>query len=263
MKNFRSILLFTAVALSVLTASAQAGLQDGLLGYYPFNPGDAIGVDSSGNGRDGVLGGSPLPVKGPDIVKNPEAAAHFVRGGYVDIDSFRTVDLTSYSIVTWFQLDELSLDNTLVARGPSGPLVSSIGLMVQDDELIGEHEPDGINGIQVKIPGVEANRWYGAAFTYDATDELMKLYLSSCILEKASRSGIQPPGNPLEDYPLVLGANGEHHSLLAGSLDEVRIYDRALTESEVTYLLTGCVPEPATLLLLGLGGLGLLRRRKT
>lgn len=43
-----------------------------------------------------------------------------------------------------------------------------------------------------------------------------------------------------------------------GMIDEVRVYDRVLNPAEIAEL---SIPEPVTLLLLGLGGLALLRKR--
>jgi len=54
------------------------------------------------------------------------------------------------------------------------------------------------------------------------------------------------------------GAYGMDH-WYQGAVDEVRIYDQALAPSQVGQL--AAVPEPATLGLLGLGGLALLKRR--
>lgn len=269
MKCIGIYLLFIGLTVGLLPAVGQASLVDGLVAYYPFNPGDAIGVDVSGNGYDGTPGGSPEPTKAPDIVRNPTAAAHFPLGGYIQVDSFTNVDLTaSYSVATWFKFDQLGPSQILVCSGPAGPSVASMCLSTRDDDLIGEHEIDGYTGIQVELEDVlTANQWYGTAFTYDADAREMRLYLASCGLDIAVRgdvdargSGDNPYGNPFQ--PLVLGANGEHDGFFGGSLDEVRIYDRALSEAEASYLLTGCVPEPTTIALLGFGGLSVLRRRR-
>ena len=45
-----------------------------------------------------------------------------------------------------------------------------------------------------------------------------------------------------------------------GSLDEVRIYNEALTEAQIEAVTA--IPEPATILMLGLGGFALIRRKR-
>jgi hypothetical protein len=51
-----------------------------------------------------------------------------------------------------------------------------------------------------------------------------------------------------------------HIGAFDGAIDDVRIYDRALSGTEVADLYA--LPEPATLALLALGGLAMLRRRR-
>jgi len=62
-------------------------------------------------------------------------------------------------------------------------------------------------------------------------------------------------------YPLRIGAQSDTlGNYFLGDIDELRIYSRALTADEISTLYT--IPEPATLSLLALGGIALLRKRK-
>ena len=44
-----------------------------------------------------------------------------------------------------------------------------------------------------------------------------------------------------------------------GMIDDVRIYDSALTQEQIN---TQVIPEPGTVLIVGVGGLAVLRRRR-
>lgn len=88
----------------------------------------------------------------------------------------------------------------------------------------------------------------------------VKLYIDG--VPQGSTSYLQSNINDVSES-ISIGGNypsgGPNPDFYNGYIDDVHIYDRALSIEEVEQLYT--VPEPATLLLLGLGGL-LIRKRK-
>jgi hypothetical protein len=103
--------------------------------------------------------------------------------------------------------------------------------------------------------------FHQVAGTYDPTIALLSLYVDG-VLVNTNRSGTFVIGDTIVQNATrnwYIGGDSAHADrLYSGLIDDVRIYDEALSAEEVRAL----VPEPATIALLGLGGLALLRIRK-
>jgi len=76
----------------------------------------------------------------------------------------------------------------------------------------------------------KAGTWHHVAGVYDGAR--VRLYVDGNLVASANATG------NLAGYDTVLrmGANGVLTELMAGKLDEVRVYNRALSEGEIRYL---------------------------
>jgi len=118
------------------------------------------------------------------------------------------------------------------------------------------------------------DEWYHYAFTHNTMTGSEKAYLNGVLV--MDHTGI----NPETSLPWVkMTTDGADilyigHFLgywdgavawdlyFGGQIDDFRIYNEELDATAIGLLAADIVPEPATIMLLGLGGLGLLRKRK-
>ena len=71
------------------------------------------------------------------------------------------------------------------------------------------------------------NAWTHVALTYDGTT--MQLYVNGVLAASQARTGsIQASSNPL-----WIGGNSPYGEYFQGLIDEIRIYNRALTQAEI------------------------------
>jgi hypothetical protein len=235
----------TLALLLILTTGLQASLSDGLVAYYPFN-GNAN--DESGNGNHGVpgkKGEALLPTTCEDRCGDLDSAYCFVdngrdHGNWINVTSLQTAYFPRYTISCWFKINSLKRPSILISKGRSGGHVATnFQIYIHPDGyIVGEHEIDGTQGVQVySVVTVELGQWYHVALMYDSSD--LKLYVDG-ELDAIN----EEPGDPADigRWPVNIGANGEHDGFFDGAIDEVRIYDRALSECEIKELATACEP---------------------
>lgn len=213
------------VLASFFVAGAASG--EGLVAHYPFDEGSGSVVrDVSGNDNHGTIHGATY-------VKLQEGYALEFDGedDHVAIPSSDNLKLPdTLSVAVWV--------NTKFAD--TGGVVSKNG-----DNLLRQNyhislEQGGIRfnlvqppyvGKEVRGPAVTADRWYHIVGTYDAQD--IKIYLNGKF-GGVNHSGKFSVGT--YDDPLYIGATsygGKLISHFTGQIDDVRIYNRALSEQEI------------------------------
>jgi len=116
------------------------------------------------------------------------------------------------------------------------------------------------------------NQWYAVAGVFDNTAHTLTVYLDGVQDAQLSILGGSPDGSSLQGVAIG-GEPAENLRWFSGSIDDVRIYNAALSASDIAAIYNGgrgdfaAAPEPSSLVLLGacavvLLGYGCRRRRR-
>jgi hypothetical protein len=270
--------ILTITAALAVQVQAQLSLTDGLVAYYPLN-GNAN--DASGNGHNGYAentystanqfgqANSAMGFSGNSWVYVPYSADLFtpdytvslmfnsgtdfgnfclLRSGNVTTDPYRGYEISSREFQQNFGFSDLD--------------------GVFDANNFG-HEFDSAECV-TPIANWQQNTWYNLTFTRSGTTA--QLYLDGNLIASAVNT---PAYAPAQSSPLYIGSNGLDPAtsdptatpwdFFTGSIDDVRLYNRALSSSEVSSLYQiEAAPEPTSFTVFGLGlvSLGFWRRRQ-
>lgn len=223
---------FTLVSMVVPSAVA-APLADGLISYYPL---DTSGSDATSNNYDGTNAGSPAYSASDVAPQISDAGAVAVDpsdgSDYVQIPDNSDLDLGSASGGTWLAWVKFGTTGTVM-----NPLSKSMQYWIHataDDEIQAKVSVGGTIYIATTPTGtVETTAWHQVAGTYDG--ENLKLYLDGVLVDtNTGPSGvIDDTGNDLDLGAWSASPGTDPYS---GLLDEVRIYGRALTGTEIAFM---------------------------
>ena len=133
----------------------------------------------------------------------------------------------------WFSFASGGGTQVLAAKALGGGTSDSFVLFTEDGVLkAAVGDAAGLDTALAYDLSPVAGNWYHLAYTYDATTGMQALYVDG--LERASGTG----GKMIEydSQPLTIGAdteNGNPSQFFNGKADEVAIYGRALTDTEI------------------------------
>jgi hypothetical protein len=200
----------------------------GLLGWWKLDEKDgAVAADSSGNGNDGALVGNPQ--WRPQAGKIGGAIEFSGKGDYVKIANESAFDITSQiTVAAWVNITSVPQEWTgIVTKGDSAwRLSTSFANNVFHFGVSGE---DYLNGNTV----VGSGQWHHVACVYDGSK--MNIYVDGKL--DASRQGSGPIAT--NDFPVCIGGNIQLTGRCwDGLIDDVRVYNYALSENEITALAT-------------------------
>ena len=195
-------------------------------GLVAWWPGDGNANDIIGGNHGTLQNGATFA---PGIVSQ---AFDLTGDGYVDIGDIADFEITStssMSITGWFK--KSIRDGILVSK--ADVIAPDFGwyIRLQSDILdfrIVNNDFAVSSGIE--IPGLSDDRWYHFVATHDGSTGIMNLYVDSVLGASATENfGAIDDGG----MRLRFGITSEGHDPFSGLIDEVQIYNRALTADEI------------------------------
>ena len=256
------ILIYTSVGWALPTG--------GLVAYWSFDEGsEDKAYDYSVNSNDGIIHGANWTTAGA-----LGSALEFDGvGDYVKIENNSSQQMTQITVSAWINLNA-DVGNTqarIICKQQTNVLAWGLeifGLGYGNDvcgysagNQLNFHDSDGSASYNcLSTTHLNLNQLYHVAVTDDAG--LITIYING--LEDYSSTGYGIPS--IISAPIIIGAtNPPDYFFFNGLIDEVAIYNKALTDSEILDYYTSVIPAPGALVLggIGVGLVGWLRRRRT
>jgi len=230
MKKISLICTIWFVTLCVGTVFAD--LNDGLVAHYPFKGG---ANDESGNENNGIVHNAILS---EDRFGNEDSAYYFDGiDDYIKIAHSDSLNLTVYTVAIWCKTDSTTSPVAVVAKGESGDTDKmEYSLFIKDKKAFSWYELSDDTDIEITSENsIVVENWFFLTVVRDENDEY-KIYIDGS-LEK-NKSDTKSPAKT--SSPIYLGVRTNKDSIFQdyfkGKLDDLYIYNRALTDSEVQQL---------------------------
>lgn len=218
--------------------NAPPTLNNGLVAYYPFN-GNAN--DESGNGNNGTLFG-PAFISDKNGKSN-SALSFNGTSNYIKVNDNPSLRLSIGSFSFWISYTSTSKMNIfqkidfLTANNQNySAEVNDYANLLSGMRVLGSYQGNCTKlspmGILTSPFSANDNKWHHLTFVLEANK--ISLYLDGVLRNSLQTNGSMNPcpggdlfiGRGWSDFPLWLNAR----------LDEFRIYNRVLTQEEITYL---------------------------
>ncbi len=243
MKKLLSFLLLNFAFLIVEAQIPSYLPTNGLVGWWPFN-GNAN--DESGNGNNGIVNGATLTT---DRFGNEGNAFSFDGiNDFIDVN-IDSILQNGISICLWFSYANNQFDHKGIIwsrlSGPQGnyPFApnQATGIMIHPNGMLCLAS-DGSNLTGVENTGMYFNdgNWNQVVFTLDVNSHQSKIFING--MEKKSVNSSNTTKINLKYTSTKIGKDeieGYGNRYWNGKIDDIAIYNRALTPQEITQLYTG------------------------
>ncbi len=145
----------------------------------------------------------------------------------------------SYTKEAWIYVKSLNSLNNIISGGDSDGLHAFWVPVSNSGKLSAGHNGDWF-AVEDSVP-FSINIWHHVAVTYDAATTTLKLYKDGVLVDTNNDVDPVDGGNMVR-----LGAFNDADNLFKGTIDEVRVWNRALSVTEIVSHMNCELPGPAT-----------------
>ena len=209
---------------------------DGLVAFYPFN---GNGNDESGNGNHGTVNGATLTSDRNDV----QNSSYSFDGldDYISINSNNNqLDFFGNCCITisaWIKLDNANKQYSILTNSDYNNIHQQYALKVESNSKLYFLAGDKLfesNGINYSSSSINNGQWTHTLVSYDGNK--LKLYLNGN-LDYENQIIDNFPESP-SSVAFIGNSWGANNDFFPGQIDDVGIWNRALTEKEIQNLYT-------------------------
>jgi hypothetical protein len=220
----------------------------GLVAWWKLEESDSDNVvDYTGNGYNGVLTGDYEWTVGRG---DGGTAIDFEDGEVIVPDAPALRPQTKVSASAWvYYTVEQDHSARIVVKGADNK--ETFGLEVGGDDEGGFHVRDVNNNLLESSTGVWRNEWFHLAGTFDGDSNTLRTYVNGQLIgDEAENDEVDFVNKGMtmsqDTNDLAIGNRSDDDDrYFEGTIDDVRLYNRALSQAEVVWLATdgtGYVP---------------------
>jgi hypothetical protein len=237
----KKLTFLTAILLATTTFAQVPNYvsTNGLVGWWPFN-GNAN--DESGNGNNGNVNGATLTTDRNGVAN--KAYSFDGNGDFINCGNLPSVNITgNVSISVWLKISDFNNDHGIVSKSGLYDLITNSN---NSNPPLDKIRWNAGNSFLFSGPSIQLNQWIHITSVYNHLSG-HEIYMNGILVSSDNITGSVQPNTT---YDLYLGSHqpfNVNYWSWSGKLDDVCIYNRALTQQEITNLYNGVYNLPVEL----------------
>ena len=236
------VLLNNTVDQSLATTFNDLYINDGLVGYWTFDEtSGTTAADSSGYGNDGTHNGPTISSTVPSLSFDTDRSLSFDGNDYVRVSDSPELNSTSWTLSAWIKTSSTGLGRIINKPNTNSGGNFRFLIFINGGKAFTEFNNSAGAGVQAAgTTTISDNQWHHIAAVFDDAGNSLAIYVDGNA--DATTATTETPRSSTGDAFMGWFSDG-FGQFYSGLLDDARIYDRALSSTEIGRLADGDQPQ--------------------